>query len=51
MCPVCLTTMGLYIAGGGVSVGGITYLATRLLRRRPDEHAGEIESEERRVER
>ena len=34
MCPVCLATMGLYVAGG-VSAGGITtYLATRLLRRR-----------------
>ena len=31
MCPVCLATMGLYVAGG-VSAGGITgYLATRLL--------------------
>ena len=36
MCPVCLATMGLYVAGG-VSGGGIaTYLATRLLRRRRD---------------
>ncbi len=51
MCPVCLATMGLYIAGGGVSAGGLTYLAARLLRRRPD-HAGEIETpEERRDER
>ena len=34
MCPVCLATMGLYVAGG-VSAGGITtYLATRLRRRR-----------------
>jgi hypothetical protein len=32
MCPVCLATVGLYVAGG-VSAGGITtYLATRLLR-------------------
>lgn len=37
MCPVCLATMGLYVAGG-VSAGGITtYLAARLLRRRPDQ--------------
>jgi len=36
MCPVCLATMGLYVAGG-VSAGGVTtYLATRLLRRRRD---------------
>jgi hypothetical protein len=38
MCPVCLATIGLYVAGG-VSAGGITtYLATRLLRRRRDRH-------------
>ena len=37
MCPVCLVTMGLYVAGG-VSAGGITtYLAARLLRRRLDQ--------------
>ena len=38
MCPVCLTTIGLYVAGG-VSAGGLTtYLATRVLRGavRPD---------------
>ena len=30
MCPMCLATMGLYVAGGA-SAGGITaYLATRL---------------------
>jgi hypothetical protein len=47
MCPVCLATMGLY-AAGGLSAG---YLATRLLRRRPDRHASEIETpEERRLE-
>ena len=41
MCPVCLATMGLYVAGG-VSGGGITtYLAARLLRRRRDQHAGD----------
>ncbi len=41
MCPVCLATMGLYVAGG-VSAGGITtYLATRLLRRRSDQDAGD----------
>jgi len=33
MCPVCLATVGLYVAGGA-SAGGITaYLADRLLRR------------------
>jgi len=31
MCPVCLATISLYVAGG-VSAGGITsYLVTRLL--------------------
>ena len=41
MCPVCLAAMGLYVAGG-ISTGGITtYLATRVLRRRRDEHAGD----------
>jgi hypothetical protein len=40
MCPVCLATMGLY--AGGVSAGGITtYLATRLLSKRRDQHAGD----------
>jgi hypothetical protein len=34
MCPVCLATMGLYVAGG-VSAGGV---AIRLLRRRRDQH-------------
>jgi hypothetical protein len=36
MCPVCLATTGLYIAGG-VSGGGVTtFLATKLLRKRPE---------------
>jgi len=31
MCPVCLATVGVYVAGGA-SAGGMTaYLATRLL--------------------
>jgi hypothetical protein len=48
MCPVCLATVGLYVAGG-VSAGGITtYLATRLLRRRGDERT--ITDTERRKE-
>jgi hypothetical protein len=38
MCPVCLATVGLYLAGG-VSAGGLTaYLAARVLRRRRDQH-------------
>ena len=41
MCPVCLATVGLYVAGG-VSAGGITsYLASRVLRGRPDRHDGD----------
>ena len=41
MCPVCLATMGLYVAGG-VSAGGITaYLATRLPRRTSSERGTE----------
>jgi hypothetical protein len=37
MCPVCLATIGLYVAGG-VSAGGLTtYLASRVLRR-PSDH-------------
>ncbi len=41
MCPVCLATMGLYVAGG-VSAGGITtYLATSLLRRTSSERGTE----------
>jgi hypothetical protein len=41
MCPVCLATMGLYVAGG-VSAGGITtYLATRVLLRQRDLHVGD----------
>ena len=41
MCPVCLATMGLYVAGG-VSAGGITtYLATRWLHRRSDQDGGD----------
>jgi hypothetical protein len=38
MCPVCLATMGLYLAGG-ISAGGITtYLTARVLRERRHQH-------------
>ena len=40
MCPVCLATMGLYVAGGVSAAGITTYLATRLLRRRCDQPEG-----------
>ena len=33
MCPVCLATVGLYVAGGASAGGITTYLTTRLLRR------------------
>ena len=36
--PVCLATVGLYVAGGASAGGITTYLATRLLRRGPDQH-------------
>ena len=36
MCPVCLAMSGLYVAGG-VSAGAVTtFLATKLLRKRPE---------------
>jgi hypothetical protein len=38
MCPVCLATVGLYVAGGASAGGITTYLATRLLRRGRDQH-------------
>jgi hypothetical protein len=44
MCPVCLATIGFYVAGG-VSAGGVTaYVATRLLRER-DRTRGERRTE------
>jgi hypothetical protein len=39
MCPVCLATVGLYVAGGASAGGITTYLATRLLRRGRDQHS------------
>ena len=38
MCPVCLATVGLYVAGGASAGGITTYLATRLRRGR-DQHS------------
>ncbi len=36
MCPVCLATSGLYLAGG-LSAGAVTtFLAAKLLRKRPE---------------
>ena len=36
MCPVCLATMGLYVAAGVSAGAGTTLLATRLLRKQPE---------------
>ena len=45
MCPVCLATTGLYVAGG-VSAGGVTaFLATKLLRKRPEPTASTTSTE------
>lgn len=39
MCPMCLTASGLYVAGG-LSAGAVTtFVATRLLRKRPEQDA------------
>jgi hypothetical protein len=35
MCPVCLAT-SLYVAGGVSAAAGTTFLATKLLRKRPE---------------
>jgi hypothetical protein len=50
MCPVCLTTFGLYVAGGLSAGGFTTYLATRLLSKRGDQQAGAIETPDERRE-
>ena len=36
MCPVCLATMGLYVAGGLSAGAGTTLLASKLLRKQPE---------------
>jgi hypothetical protein len=41
MCPVCLATTGLFVAGGASAGSITTYLATRWLRRRRDRHSGD----------
>ena len=50
MCPACLTTFGLYVAGGLSAGGFTTYLATRWLSKRGDQQAGEIGTPEERSE-
>ena len=45
MCPMCLAASGLYIAGG-VSAGAVTtFVATKLLRKRPEPAAPTISTE------
>ena len=45
MCPVCLAMSGLYVAGG-VSAGAVTtFLATKLLRKRPETSASTSSTE------
>jgi hypothetical protein len=45
MCPVCLTASCLYVAGS-VSAGGVTtFLAARLLRKRPEPIASTTSTE------
>ena len=46
MCPVCLALSGLYVAGG-VSAGAVvtTFLATKLLRKRPEPTASTTSTE------
>jgi hypothetical protein len=34
MCPVCLASMGLMIAGAATSAGGLTALAVKLSRKK-----------------
>jgi hypothetical protein len=42
MCPVCLALSGLYVAGGVSAGAATTFLATKLLRRRPEPSASTL---------
>jgi hypothetical protein len=45
MCPVCLAASGVYVAGA-VSAGAVTtFLATKLLRKRPEPTASTTSTE------
>ena len=45
MCPLCLAASGLYVAGG-VSAGGVTtFLAMKVLRKRPEPTASTTSTE------
>jgi hypothetical protein len=37
MCPLCLAASCLYVAGGLSAGGATTFLAAKVLRKRPDE--------------
>ena len=39
MCPVCLAMSGLYVAGGVSACAATTFLATKFLRKRPEQTA------------
>jgi hypothetical protein len=45
MCPVCLTTVGLYVAGGVSAAAGTTFVAVKLLRQRPEPTASTTSTE------
>ncbi len=49
MCPVCLATIGLYIAGAA-STGGLAALAVKVSRSRNEEGKIALQSDERRNE-
>ena len=45
MCPACLAALGLYVAGGVSAGAGSTFLATKLLRKRPEPAASNTSNE------
>jgi len=45
MCPVCLATLGLYVAGGVSASAGTTFLARKLLCKRPEPTASTTSTE------
>jgi hypothetical protein len=46
MCPFCLSTIGLIVAGA-VSTGGLTALAVKLSRKEKNENESTLNSQER----
>ena len=45
MCPACIAAMGLYVAGGVSAGAGTTFLATKLMRKRPEPAASNPSTE------